>query len=83
MEEELLKKYLETINLRLIRLEQEIKFLVSTSGPRKKTLTSRQQAVLELKKQGLLDKQVAEQLGISRSYVSTIVGTLRKKGYSV
>jgi DNA-binding NarL/FixJ family response regulator len=82
MEEET-KQFLETINLRLVRLEQMVSFLVSISKTRKKTLTVRQQQVLELKKQGLKDKEVSERLGISRSYVTNIVGMLRRKGYEV
>jgi DNA-binding NarL/FixJ family response regulator len=82
MEEEV-KQFLETINLRLLRLEQMVSFLVSTSRTRKKTLTLRQQQVLELKQQGLKDKEVSERLGVSRSYVTNIVGMLRRKGFKV
>jgi DNA-binding NarL/FixJ family response regulator len=82
MEEEVLKQYLETLNLRLIRLEQMVSFLVSRNRTRR-PLTPRQQQVLELKKQGLKDKEVSERLGLSRSYVTRVVGMLRRKGLEV
>jgi DNA-binding NarL/FixJ family response regulator len=82
VEEEVLKQYLETLNLRLIRLEQMVSFLVSRNRTRR-PLTPRQQQVLELKKQGLKDKEVSERLGLSRSYVTRVVGMLRRKGLEV
>ena len=77
------KEQLEVINLKLVKIEEMLKFLVEINSRRQRPLTERQKQVLELKKQGLTDQQVSEKLGISRSYVTNIVRVLRKKGFEI
>lgn len=76
------ENFLESLNLRLSRIEEMLGFLVRVNR-KQRPLTERQKQVLELLKQGFTHEQIAEQLNVSRSYVTNIVSILRKKGCEV
>jgi DNA-binding NarL/FixJ family response regulator len=75
---------LTELGSKLERIEQMVKLLLEKElRVKNRGLTERQKQVLELKKQGLTDQQISEQLKISRSRVTSIVGVLRRKGFEV
>jgi DNA-binding NarL/FixJ family response regulator len=79
-----LTQQLTELGSKLGRIEQMVKLLVEKElRVKNRGLTERQKQVLELKKQGLTDQQISEQLKISRSRVTSIVGVLRRKGFEV
>jgi DNA-binding NarL/FixJ family response regulator len=79
-----LTQQLTELGSKLERIEQMVKLLLEKElRVKNRGLTNRQKQVLELKKQGLTDQQISEQLKISRSRVTSIVGALRRKGFEV
>jgi len=78
-----METYLESLNLKLERIEEMLRFLVKINSRKQRPLTERQKQVLELIQQGLSYEQIARVLNISRSYVVNIVVGLRKKGFEV
>lgn len=79
-----LTQQLTELGSKLERIEQMVKLLLEKElRVKNRGLTERQKQVLELKKQGLTDQQISEQLRISRSRVTSIVGALRRKGFEV
>jgi len=79
-----LTQQLTELGSKLERIEQMVKLLLEKElRVKNRGLTERQKQVLELKKQGLTDQQISEQLKISRSRVTSIVGVLRRKGFEV
>jgi DNA-binding NarL/FixJ family response regulator len=79
-----LTQQLTELGSKLERLDQMVKLLLEKElRVKNRGLTERQKQVLELKKQGLTDQQISEQLRISRSRVTSIVGALRRKGFEV
>jgi DNA-binding NarL/FixJ family response regulator len=79
-----LTQQLTELGSKLERIEQMVKLLLERElRVKNRGLTERQKQVLELKKQGLTDQQISEQLKISRSRVTSIVGVLRRKGFEV
>jgi DNA-binding NarL/FixJ family response regulator len=79
-----LTQQLTELGSKLERVEQMVKLLLEKElRVKNRGLTERQKQVLELKKQGLTDQQISEQLKISRSRVTSIVGVLRRKGFEV
>jgi len=78
-----METYLESLNLKLERIEEMLRFLVKINSRKQRPLTERQKQVLELIQQGLCYEQIARVLNISRSYVVNIVVGLRKKGFEV
>jgi DNA-binding NarL/FixJ family response regulator len=79
-----LTQQLTELGSKLERIEQMVKLLLEKElRVKNRGLTERQKQVLELKKQGLTDQQISEQLKISRSRVTSIVGALRRKGFEV